>query len=170
MVDRKAIIDETLCIACGNCVQRCIVDAIVMDKLEEQRILQVSIDDLPASQVDGLCIKAGMNPSQVICYCTGTRAEEVAAAIIKGASSPEEISLETGLRGGCTVFCLQPALRLLEAHGVFAVPPEGGWQWYGRTPTLAEIPDEVKAKYSKLGFHFDEDLELFETVVQSERR
>lgn len=170
MVGKKPMIDAERCIACGNCEQRCQVRAITFDKLEKPKVLSVSIDDLPRGELDAICIRAGFHPSQIVCYCTATRAEEVAAAILKGAHSPEEITLRTGLRGGCSVECIQPALRLLEACGITPTPPKGGWQWYGRTPTLQEIPEEVKAKYGNHGFCFDADIALFASVVASDRR
>jgi ferredoxin len=170
MIDKKAHVDPDRCVACGNCEQRCESRAIRLEKLERPRILSVSIYDLPREQVDALCIRAGFHPSQIVCYCTATRAEEVAAAIIKGAHSPEEITLRTGLRSGCSVECIQPALRLLEAYGITPTPPKGGWQWYGRTPTLKDIPEKVKTKYRNHGFCFDEDLRLLESVISSERR
>lgn len=170
MVDKKAVIDEARCVACGNCNQRCESAAIVLEKLDVPYTIGVSVDDVPAEQIDSLCRNAGFHPSQIVCYCTATRAEEVAAAIIKGAHSPEDITLQTGLRGGCSVECIQPALRLLKAHGITPTPPKGGWQWYGLTPTLEEIPEAVKAKYRNRGFYFDDDIALFNAVVRSERR
>ena len=170
MNGKKPQLDSTRCVACGNCVQRCMESAIVLEKLDTPRVICVPSDDLPVEQVEALCLKAGFNPSQILCYCTATRAEEVAAAIIKGAHTPEEITLRTGLRSGCSVECIQPALRLLEAHGVKPTPPKGGWQWYGRTPTIQEIPEAIKAKYRNRGFYFDDDIKLFDAVVHSERR
>ncbi len=170
MEDRKAVVDASKCRACANCHQRCPVEAVTMQKLEKPYRVEVSVEDVPREEVDALCQKAGFNPSQILCYCTATRAEEIAACILKGATSPEEISLQTGLRCGCSVECIQPALRLLKAHGVELVPPEGGWQWYGLTPTLQDIPESVKTANNPRGFYFDDDLRLFETVVKSERR
>lgn len=170
MVDKKSVVDPDLCIACGNCEQRCPSRVIALKKRETPRLLSVAVDDLPRDQIDAVCARAGFHPSQIVCYCTATRAEEVVAAIIKGAHSPEAISAKTGLRGGCSVECIQPALRLLEAYGITPTPPKGGWQWYGRTTTLQEIPEEVKTKYANHGFCFEADLKLFESVARSDRR
>ena len=104
-------------------------------------------------------MKANFNPEQIVCFCTGTRAEEVAAAILKGAASPEDISRQTGIRTGCKVECIEPALRLLQAASTPQAPK--GWQWYGLTPAVWDIPEEVKRKYNKNGFYFEEDIELF---------
>lgn len=168
--EKKAYVDADRCRACGNCSQRCPVQCIELVQLEEPYTVSVSVDDVPEAEITALCHKAGFNPGQIVCYCTATRADEVAAAIIKGAHTPEDLSLQTGLRCGCSVECIQPALRMLEAYGVALTPPEGGWQWYGRTPTLDEIPEDVKAKYNDRGFYFDEDVKLFKDVVNSERR
>lgn len=170
IVDRKSVVDPERCLACGNCNQRCPVYAVALVKLETPREVTVKVEEKDRERVDELCRKAGFHPSQVLCYCTATRAEEVAAAIFGGAKSPEDISFLTGLRTGCSVECIQPALRMLEAAGITPTPPEGGWQWYGKTPNLRDIPAEVKAKYNKRGFYFDEDFALFDDIVKSTRR
>ncbi len=169
IVNKKAVVDETLCRGCGNCNQRCPADAVSMEKLAEPYRVGVSIDDLPYNKIDELCQRASLNPEQIICYCTMTRAEEVAAAILKGAKSPEEISQQTGVRTGCKVECIQPVLRLLDAYGIKPVPPEGGYQWYGITPTIWDIPSEVKDKYNARGFYFEEDIRLLNEVKDTRK-
>ena len=72
----------------------------------------------------------------------------------------------TGMRTGCKVECIQPILRLLEAAGITPKRPKG-WQWYGRTATIWEIPEEVRQKYSSRGFYFDEDLKLLDSIVSA---
>jgi Pyruvate/2-oxoacid:ferredoxin oxidoreductase delta subunit/bacterioferritin-associated ferredoxin len=171
VVDKKAAVNERDCRGCGGCNQRCPVYAITMEKLAAPYTVKVAVDDLPYAEIEQLCLKARLNPEQIICYCTATRAEEVAAAILKGAKSPEDISRLTGIRMGCKVECIQPALRLLHAAGITPEKPPG-FQWYGLTPTVWDIPAEVKAKYAKSGFYFDEDIKLLEEVVNAkpERR
>lgn len=164
LVDRKAIVKESDCRGCGGCEQRCPVHAITMVKLEHPYTVKVDVSDVPYAEIEGICHKAKLNPEQIICYCTTTRAEEVAAAIIKGAKSPEDISRETGIRMGCKVECIQPVLRLLKAAGVEPERPSG-YQWYGLTPTVWDIPEDVKAKYGSRGFYFDEDIKLLNKVV-----
>ena len=167
--DKKAHVDETKCRACANCQQRCPTLAATLEKLETPYVVSVSVKPTDETKVSEMCRQAGFHPSQILCYCTATRAEEVAAAILEGAKTPEEITLRTGLRAGCSVECIQPALRMLEAAGITPTPPEGGWQWYGKTVTLQEIPEEVKNKYQSRGFCFEQDLALFDKIENSKR-
>ncbi|MGB9662796.1 MAG: indolepyruvate ferredoxin oxidoreductase subunit alpha [Moorellaceae bacterium] len=165
VVDRKAVVDADRCRGCAACEQRCPEYAITMVKREQPVVVGVDVGAVDYSRIQELCRKAKLHPEQIICYCTATRAEEAAAAILQGARSPEEVSFQTGARTGCKVECIQPILRLLEAAGIEPVPPKGGWQWYGRTPTVWEIPEEVKEKYASRGFYFEEDIKLLDRVV-----
>jgi NAD-dependent dihydropyrimidine dehydrogenase PreA subunit/bacterioferritin-associated ferredoxin len=169
MVDRVAVIDLDKCTGCGNCEQRCPVYAIELKRREEPVKLYVDPSTVDQKEIEKICTKAKFNPEQIICYCTETRAEEVAAAIIKGADTPEKISLATGIRTGCKVECIQPVLRLLEAAGINPERPEG-WQWYGKTPTIWDIPEEVKEKYNNRGFYFDKDIELLDKVAETRKK
>lgn len=167
MENKKAIIDIDKCTGCGNCEQRCPVHAIVLEKKEKPVKLYVDPSKVDKEKIEELCKKAKFNPEQILCYCTETRAEEIAAAIILGMKTPEELSLMTGIRTGCGVECIQPILRLLDAAGIKPERPEGGWQWYGITPTIWDIPEEVKKKYNERGFYFEEDIDLLNKVAES---
>lgn len=164
--EKKALVQEDACRGCGACEQRCPVHAIVMTKLDKPYKVSVDITDVPYEQIEELCRKAHMHPEQIICYCTATRAEEVAAAVIKGARTPEELSKQTGIRTGCKVECIQPILRILKAAGIDPERP-AGYQWYGITPTLWDIKPEIKEKYKASGFYFDEDMKILEKVIHA---
>src|ERR1700730_3233626 len=155
---KLAVVHEDDCTGCTACEQRCPFDAIEMENLEETRTIGVDVSQFDANKINQICYDAHFHPEQVVCYCTGTRAEEVAAAILQGADTPDKISQATGLRTGCTVECMQPAFRLLKSIGLELQPPEGRYQWYGGTPTIWDIPDSVKEKYAKRGFYFDADI------------
>ncbi|GIM45402.1 4Fe-4S ferredoxin [Collibacillus ludicampi] len=159
---KLAVVHEESCTGCTACEQRCPFDAIQMAKLDEPRVIGVDIHQ--SEQIRKLCYDAHLHPEQIVCYCTSTRAEEVAAAILQGADTPDKISMATGLRTGCTVECLQPAMRLLRSAGIEPESPNGRYQWYGATPTIWDIPDHVKEKYAQRGFYFDADIEFLETI------
>ncbi len=166
---RLAVLDEPRCFGCVNCESRCPTYAIRMVPRRKDRFLYVDPKQVDCAKVEELCRKARFHPEQIICFCTSSRAEEAAAAILTGSRTPEEISVRTGIRSGCTVECSQPLLRLLEAAGVpFKPALDGkGWQIYGSVPTLWDIPKAVKEKYARRGFHFEEDASLLDEVVAS---
>ncbi len=168
VIDRKAMVNDETCRGCSNCVDRCPQYAIKMDKREVPFEVGLDVCKFDQEKIKELCLKAHLNPEQVLCYCVGTRAEEVAAAIISGAKTPEEISLLTGIRTGCTIECIQPLLRIIKAAGIELKPVVAGWQWYGTTVTAWDLPDSVKEKYNSRGFYFNEDRELLDVVVHTE--
>jgi Fe-S-cluster-containing hydrogenase component 2 len=159
--------DSEFCYGCGACVERCPAYAINLEPIPEPRLVKVDISKVDRKVVEELCIKAGFNPKQIVCFCTGTRADEIAAAIVLGAKTPEDISRATGVRTGCKVECIQPVLRLLRAAGAELKPKRGRHAWYGITPTIFEIPKEVREKYSTRGFYFDGDEELLRKVLKA---
>lgn len=168
--NKKALIDLENCLGCATCEQRCPESAITMLHCEQPHIVQMKPDGLDPAAVVDLCRKARLNPKQVVCFCTGTRAEEIAAAVLAGAKSPEEVSRMTGVRTGCKVECIQPVLRLLHAAGIVPERPDRGYQWYGLTPTAWDISEEVKKKYGMRGFYFEEDRKLLERVIEADER
>jgi len=167
MKDRLAVVDEERCRGCADCEQRCPEYAITMVTRDKPILAKVDLDGLDYDKIREICLKARFHPEQIVCYCTATRADEVAGAILLGAKTPDEISFMTGIRTGCKVECIQPLLRMLEAAGIQPQPVPGGWQWYGRTITVWEIPEHVKKKYESRGFFFDEDIELLNRVVNA---
>ena len=166
VTDRKAHSDADKCMACANCSDRCPRYAIKMVEREEPFEVGVDVSKFDYEKIRALCEKAHLNPEQVVCYCVGTRAEEIAAALLAGATTPEEVSAMTGARTGCTIECIQPVLRLIQAAGNELHPNPDGWQWYGVTVTAWDIPEEVKEKYNSRGFYFDEDRELLDKIVK----
>lgn len=167
VIDRKAKVDNDACTGCSNCEQRCPFYAIKMVKRDEPIQIGVDVSKFDQEEIREMCEKAHLNPQQTLCYCVGVRAEEVAAALISGAKTPEEVSAMTGMRTGCTIECIQPLLRMVEAAGNELVPIKGGWQWYGTTATAWTIPEEVKEKYGSRGFYFEEDRKLLDEIVHT---
>jgi Pyruvate/2-oxoacid:ferredoxin oxidoreductase delta subunit/bacterioferritin-associated ferredoxin len=168
VVDGKAVVDDAACRGCTNCESRCPFYAIKMVRREEPFKIGVDVAEFDAEKIAEICDKAHINPQQILCYCVGVRAEEVAAAILGGATTPEEISLKTGIRTGCTIECVEPLLRMVDAAGIELKPIEGGWQWYGKTVTAWDLPEAVKEKYNSRGFYFNEDKALLDRVAKVE--
>ncbi len=168
VVDGKASSDPEQCMGCANCADRCPFYAVKMVKRDEPMVRGVDISQVDYDAVKELCAKAHLNPEQILCYCVSVRAEEVAAAILQGADTPDEISRRTGIRTGCTIECIQPILRLLSAAGIEPKPDPKGFQWYGKTVTAWDLPEQVKEKYNSRGFYFDEDRELLDEIARGE--
>ncbi len=158
VVDKKARRDEQRCVACCRCRDACPHDAVTIVSRPAPMLLGVNVSEVDPARLRDLCARAHLHPRQFLCLCTGTRVSEVAAAVLEGARSPEELSLMTGARSGCTVYCLAPMLRLLEAHGVKIAAPEKH-RWYDVTPTLWDLREEVVEKHP--GYYFKEDREAF---------
>jgi len=165
--DKKAHVNIDTCSGCGNCESRCPVLAIKLVPLKEKKVVSVDYTKAPLGEVIALCKKAHLNPEAVVCFCTGTRAREIAASILLGANTPEEISRQTGARTGCTVECIEPILRLLAAAGIDPGKAPG-WQWYGPTPTNWDLPDSVVKNPEFKKFYFEEDRKLMEKAVDAE--
>jgi ferredoxin len=146
---RVAKVDQALCQACGICTTRCPRHAVVLE--ERCAPMQVGLDGSAIAgegRVAEICRKAHMYPDQVICYCHRIQAKEIAAAILAGADTPEEVARVTGARTGCGVLCITGVIRLLKAADI-ELKQAPGYQWYGKMATIWEIPEKVMAKYGK---------------------
>jgi len=156
-----ASVDDQRCLGCTICISRCPQQAIVREPREAP--LQVGIDtrDVPEESVKKICEAAHMYPDQVICFCHRVQAKEVAAAILKGAQTPEEISRATGVRTGCGVLCASGIIRLLRAGGI-RLNKAPGYQWCGAEVSIWAIPDEVRRKYP--GYYVEEDLQAINNL------
>ena len=135
-----AVLNEADCYNAQNCLEMCPDEAIVMERLVRPFTVGYDASGTDPDEILNVCLRAGLLPDQTICYCTETKADELAAAILGGADTPEKLSLSTGARTGCTEICHHPVLRLLEAagHGDAPRKPARGYQWYGITGRLAE--------------------------------
>ncbi len=165
-VDKKPVvdIDTDLCVGCWNCEQRCPDHAINMMPCAPFTI-SVDVSAYNYDEIAALCRKAHVHPKQLVCYCTATRAEEVAAAVIGGADSPDKVVRACGVGAGCGIECNQPILRFLEAANCSFERKKNSYQWYGRTVTAWDVPQEVKDTHPS--FRFEDDKALLERVVNA---
>jgi ferredoxin len=155
---QKAVVTNEKCVACQNCKDICPVGAIKHVLRPEPLILGVDPTGVDQTALRELCLKAHLHPHQWLCMCGGIRVREGAAAVLKGAKTPEEIALMTGARSGCTIYCHMTSLRLLKAHGVEIKLPKG-YRWYDSTQTTWDVPEELMEKYP--GHFLKEDLDVF---------
>jgi ferredoxin len=158
---KKAAVDEKRCVACSNCSDICREEAVTLASRFEPVLLGLNPEQVDQNELTQLCARAHLHPRQLICLCTATLVSEVAAAVLKGAGSPEEITLMTGVCSGCTVYCMEPMLRLLKANGVEPPLPKGR-RLYNITPTLWDVPPEVVRKYP--GYYLTEDKDVFRKI------
>jgi NADPH-dependent glutamate synthase beta subunit-like oxidoreductase/bacterioferritin-associated ferredoxin len=157
------------CRACTNCSSRCPSFAISLNTLESPYIVKVEVEDAIMEQVRQICLGANIHPESIVCFCSSTRAMEIAAAILKGAKTPEEVSRETGARTGCGVLCIEPIFRLIQAAGIeLGISPHPD-VWYPTVPTIWDIPSNVVKKYEDHGFRFEEDKAFYEKLIDDAR-
>ena len=159
VIDRKARVDERKCAACLKCLDMCKEGAIRMVPREQPLTMGVDPLDVDQDALRALCRRARFDPDDAICLCTLTKAKEVAAAILKGAKTPEAVTRMTGIRTSCGMWCMAPVLRLLKAHGLETASPRG-YRWYDVDVNLWDIPEAVSRKYPE--YCFEEDRELYD--------
>jgi NADPH-dependent glutamate synthase beta subunit-like oxidoreductase/bacterioferritin-associated ferredoxin len=154
------------CRGCTACADRCPASAISIEPLQQPFTVGVDPGRFDPEEIMRICKKAKVHPKQVVCYCTDTRAGEIAAAILKGARTPEDVSRMTGARTGCTVLCVQSIVKLLEASGQ-PVKPAETHQCYGKTFTAWDMDPGLKKRDEKRGYHLDDDVRLIEKVFEN---
>lgn len=165
---QRAIVDESRCVACTNCIDYCPSGAVILVERPEPLILQTDPDQVDQHQILDLCIKANLHPMQPVCPCTDTEAREIVAAIIKGAKTLEEVTLMTGARSGCGIYCTGGVINLLKAAGVEITPPENQG-WYDlSTPFLRDLPDEIGNQFPSYRIHEDKEMvKQFDAMLQA---
>jgi Fe-S-cluster-containing hydrogenase component 2 len=162
MVEKKAVVDSHKCAACLKCIDSCPKDAIRTTRRPQPLLLTVDPTQLNQDKINDLCCKAHLNPEDVICPCTLTKAGEVAAAILKGARTPEDVSMMTGVRTACGMWCMALVQELLRAYGLELNPPKG-FHWYKVDVGLWNLPEEVVRKYPE--YRLEEARRLFQASM-----
>jgi len=146
------VLDEPKCVGCFKCVEACTpYDAISVDRAPAPRVLVTPVRADTEGAVADLCARGRLLPQSVVCVCTRTTAGEVAAAIVDGASAPEAVTLTTGARAKCGMWCHAPVMRLLHAHEIIPDSEAKDQRHYadsGATDVaIWTIPDEVADRY-----------------------
>ena len=156
-----ALVNEQQCLACTICYTRCPEHAIVMIDREKPLVFGVNADEVSQEKIAEICRSAHMFPEQVICYCRRTQARDVAAAIIMGAKTPEQVSRTTGARTGCGVLCITAVLRLLKAAGI-SLSKAPGYQWYDSYLSIWDISPEVIKNFPE--YYLAEDIQAVNSI------
>jgi len=175
VIKKKARVDEDKCVACMKCLDACPENAVAFIPRSEPLHIGIDPSTVDQEQLRELCAKANLDPEESICLCNGTLAKEIAAAVLKGAETPEDVALMTGVRQGCAMWCTTPVLRVLKANDVRVVLPKG-YGMYDIEPTVWDIPEEVAKKYPEYFIQEDAELsregtlETFASVVVGRRK
>jgi len=157
VVNKKARVDEAKCAACLNCFDVCPHGSISMADRPEPIIFHTDPSSVDQTQLEKLCTRAGFTLDSPVCGCTLTRAGEVAAAILKGAHTPQEVAVATGIRTSCALWCMAPLQRLLQAH-LGDVEISSGQQYFPADIGLWKINQTVAEKYPEYFIEEDQDL------------
>jgi ferredoxin/bacterioferritin-associated ferredoxin len=163
MEGKIARLDEPRCVGCMKCVEQCIpYGAIEIVPGTQCQELGMPAGGRDEGAVNDLCADARLDPSQVVCVCTGTTAREVASAILDGLTEPEDITMATGVRAACGWLCLTPVTRLLEANGTPLDRPSKDYRIYPEATKVAiwNIPDGIDEKYPE--YRLKESMEAIE--------
>lgn len=111
-----AVVDNDNCIACFRCIDSCDDDAMFAVPRDEPLEIVPRFDGLDPHDVLELCRAADLDPDQLACACSGSPTKELAAVILGGATTFEEVALRTGAQSGCLMYCSVPIRRLLLAQ------------------------------------------------------
>jgi Fe-S-cluster-containing hydrogenase component 2 len=157
VVKKKARVDKERCVACMKCLDACPENAVTLTLRPEPLTIGIDPSTVDQEKLKELCAKANLDPEASICLCHGILAKEIAAAVLKGAETPEDVALMTGVRIGCGMWCTTPILRVLKANEIDVVFPKG-YRMYDVEPAVWDIPKEVAEKYPE--YFLEEDAEL----------
>lgn len=164
VVEKKAVVDSRKCASCFKCADSCPEEAIRSVPRPQPLLLATDPTHADQGEIGELCRKAHLTPEDVICACLSTKASEVAAAILKGARTPEDVSTMTGVRTACGMWCMALVQDLLRASGLKLHPPKGS-HWYEVDVGIWNIPEEVARKYPE--YRIEESSRLFQEQMDS---
>jgi NAD-dependent dihydropyrimidine dehydrogenase PreA subunit/bacterioferritin-associated ferredoxin len=150
VVGKRAVVDADRCVACGKCAEVCREDAVALVFRKEPLTIRFDVGSVDRQSVQSLCARAGFLPDLPLCACTGTTVGEIAAAIVGGAKTPEDVVVRTGAGSGCGIYCMAVIFKLFACEGM-QLPKNPRWN---QLPLASrDIPEEVAAKYPE--YHFD---------------
>jgi ferredoxin/bacterioferritin-associated ferredoxin len=111
-----AVVNNDACIACFRCIDSCDDDAMLARERDEPIEVGFDMSDSDLEAVGDLCRKAAVDPEWSVCFCSGSQAKEIAAAILAGNDTFDQVARVTGVQSGCLIYCSAPIQSLLAAH------------------------------------------------------
>jgi len=150
VVEKVARVEESRCVACGKCREICGEEAVEMVRRSRPLTIRFDGTSVDQGEIQSLCGRAGLLPDLPLCACTGTTVGEMAAAILRGARSPEDVVVWTGAGSGCGIYCMAVIFKLFACAGV-PIPDDPRWNHLPLTSH--DIPEEIAEKYPE--YHFE---------------
>jgi hypothetical protein len=80
---------------------------------------------------------------------------------VLGARTPEDVARKTGARTGCGVLCISAVIRLLRGAGI-ELDKAPGYQWYGSSVSIWNVPPNVLRKYPE--YYLAQDREVLDKI------
>lgn len=145
--DAVAVVDNSRCVACNRCIDVCDDDALLAHRREDAYEAGTDFVAADRSATIGLCRAAGIDPEQTVCVCTGTQAQEIAAAIVEGQGSFAEVALATGAQAGCLLYCSVPVRLLLATHNGGDAPSASKVKRYACAQSVLDLPLDLDEAY-----------------------
>jgi Fe-S-cluster-containing hydrogenase component 2 len=162
-----AVVDNDKCVACFRCVDICDDDALLAPEREEPLVFGTDPKSADKAAILALCDRAGIDPNLMACTCSSTGVREIAAAILNGAHTMQDVALQTGSQSGCLMYCFAPIHRLLSTHlGEAPKPPQKN-KWYDTSYVLFDVSDEVAQRHPK--FYLAEEIQAMKTEVDARK-
>jgi bacterioferritin-associated ferredoxin len=138
-------------------VDICPDDALLAPERTTPRVFGTDPKSVDKVALLALCDKAGIDPNLMACTCSSTNVREIAASILNGAHTMEEVALQTGAQSGCLMYCFAPIHRLLTTHLGVPPKPTSKNKFYDTSYVLFDVPDEVAQKHPK--FYIAEEIQ-----------
>ncbi len=150
VVNKIAVVQEDRCVACGKCSEVCREEAVEMASRIQPMRIEFDVASVEQEKIQALCGQAGLLPDLPLCACTATTVGEIAASIIAGAKSPEDVVVRTGAGSGCGIYCMAVIFKLFACAGV-QIPEDP--RWNNLPLTSHDVSEEIAKKYPE--YHFD---------------
>lgn len=158
-----AVVDNDKCIACIRCIDSCDDDALRTINRDEPIVQDFDPSGVDPEAVKELCRAADMAPSHLVCTCANTTAQEIAATILQGASTYEEVSLRIGVQAGCLMYCSVPLRRLVMA-GTGNAHTTSKLRRYASDQSLIDIDPDLDARYPLFKIRTEQEWRRRETA------